>query len=189
MKYFYNKNENGLELLNVTNMQNASAEDWLNLEIELRKLTLSLLKKDKVSLTISKKRIQKMQKSFIWPENLANLLKDLINFILDKNSSNNIIFKSARNIFSKYFETLPKPGYWDFEELIYRLDNILQYVKEKDFKFRFQKILNLVDNHQWTSEFRYQLEDILHLDHSNEIYQKISNIIKNLKQHIPLPIF
>jgi hypothetical protein len=46
--YNYNKNENGLELLNVTNMQNASAEDWLNLEIELRKLTLSLSKKTKL---------------------------------------------------------------------------------------------------------------------------------------------
>jgi hypothetical protein len=80
-------------------------------------------------------------------------------------------------------------NYWGFEELIYRLDNILQFVREKDFKVRFQKILNLVDKHQWKSEIRFQLEDILQLDHSNEIYQNISNIIKNLKQHIPLPVF
>jgi len=179
----------GLELLTNISLKAAEPQDWLNLETELRKLLLAISKKDRISLVFSKKKIQNYCKSISWPGDFSNLLKELRNALSDKSSSSYLASKILKMIWKDYFQYLPHPGYWDYEELIKRLDCVLFFVREKDFKNQFQKILNLIDNHQWASSLRHELEDILDLTNPNDLHLEITKMIKKLKKSQPLPVF
>lgn len=179
----------GLELLSNVSLKIAEPQDWLNLEVELRKLLFATSRKDRISLVFSKKKIENYCKSIIWPDNFLKQLKSLKDGLSDKSKCIYLASKLLKIIWKDYFQYLPQPGYWDYEELIKRLNSSLSYVREKGFKDQFQKILNLVDNHQWSSDLRHELEDILDISNPNDLHQKITNIIKKLKKTQPIPIF
>ncbi len=184
-----NSCKGGLELLTNVSLKDAEPQDWLNLETELRKLLFAISRKDRISLLFSKKRIKNYCKSISWPDNFFNLLKDLRDVLSDESKSICLASKILKVIWKDYFQYLPSPGYWDYEELIKRLEQTLPYTREKNFKDQFQKILNLVDNHQWSSNLRHELEDLLDITNPNDLYQKVIKAIKKLKKSQPLPVF
>jgi len=47
----------------------------------------------------------------------------------------------------------------------------------------------LVDNYQWRSDLRHELEDLLEIANPNDLHQKIVKIIKKLKKSQPIPVF
>jgi len=179
----------GLELLTNVSLKEPEPQDWLNLETELRKLLFAISRKDRISLVFSKKKIQNYCKSISWPSNFLNLLKELRDSFSDKSTSISLASKILKIIWKDYFQYLPFPGYWDYEELIKRLECSLAFVREKTFKNKFQKILNLVDNYQWRSDLRHELEDLLEIANPNDLHQKIVKIIKKLKKSQPIPVF
>jgi len=180
----------GLDFLETTKSQDPIPENWLEIETELRKLSSLLSKQDKIASVFAKKKLSRLIKTIVWPEEFLILLRKLLTILLsDQLPSKDLIDEMMEKIKVHYFQSLPLPGYWEYEDLIRRLDNTLDVLREKNWKDTFQKSLKFLDDYHWPQEIRHQIEDVLELSHFTDIYQKIKNIMKKLKAIQPLPSF
>lgn len=175
----------GLDLLEIKDKSLPSPENWLDLEAELRKLSLAIEQKQKVATLFSKRKIFLFLNSYIWPDELDKELGS----ILDAHLGRKEVHQAVQTLKQFYFETLPTPGYWEYEELDCQLKACSFNVKEKEWRSYYGKLMAFVDNYQWPTKIRYELEDLQGVSLSSEILQKIKSVQKIAKNNQPLPQF
>lgn len=174
----------GLDLLEIKAKKLPFPEHWLELEAELRKLSLSVEQKQKVAILFAKKKISFFLNAYIWPNLLYQKLSSL--------STHPTVEETAFliQILKKfYFETLPIPGYWEYDELDCQLTRCSLKIKEKEWKSYYTKLMAFVDNYQWPTKIRHELEDLQEISLSSEALQKIKTIQKIAQKNQPLPQF